>query len=114
MTCLPWPEPTKLSCSANIWITDMTHFHEMNTVWDAWVSPGNAPARATVEAKLASARLQGRDHGGGGPLIPATASKTETRSSFTKSRGQACSQPSLHDDRRRGAECQRNREHDGA
>lgn len=25
----------------------------MNAVWDAWVSPGNAPARATVEAKLA-------------------------------------------------------------
>jgi enamine deaminase RidA (YjgF/YER057c/UK114 family) len=44
---------TKL-LSANIWITDMTHFHEMNTVWDAWVSQGNAPARATVEAKLAS------------------------------------------------------------
>jgi enamine deaminase RidA (YjgF/YER057c/UK114 family) len=44
---------TKL-LSANIWITDMAHFPEMNTVWDAWVSPGNAPARATVEAKLAS------------------------------------------------------------
>jgi enamine deaminase RidA (YjgF/YER057c/UK114 family) len=44
---------TKL-LSANIWITDMTHFQEMNTVWDAWVSPGNTPARATVEAKLAS------------------------------------------------------------
>jgi enamine deaminase RidA (YjgF/YER057c/UK114 family) len=44
---------TKL-LSANIWITDMAHFAEMNTVWDAWVSPGNAPARATVEAKLAS------------------------------------------------------------
>jgi enamine deaminase RidA (YjgF/YER057c/UK114 family) len=40
--------------SANIWITDMAHFGEMNTVWDAWVSPGNTPARATVEAKLAS------------------------------------------------------------
>ena len=44
---------TKL-LSANIWITDMAHFAEMNTVWDAWVSPGNTPARATVEAKLAS------------------------------------------------------------
>ena len=44
---------TKL-LSANIWITDMAHFGEMNTVWDAWVSPGNTPARATVEAKLAS------------------------------------------------------------
>jgi enamine deaminase RidA (YjgF/YER057c/UK114 family) len=27
----------------------------MNEVWDAWVSPGNTPARATVEAKLAAA-----------------------------------------------------------
>jgi enamine deaminase RidA (YjgF/YER057c/UK114 family) len=44
---------TKL-LSANIWITDMAHFAEMNTVWDTWVSPGNAPARARVEAKLAS------------------------------------------------------------
>ena len=32
----------------------MAHFAEMNSVWDAWVSPDNAPARATVEAKLAS------------------------------------------------------------
>ena len=40
--------------SANIWITDMAKFNEMNTVWDAWVSPGNTPARATVEAKLAA------------------------------------------------------------
>ena len=44
---------TKL-LSANIWITDMANFAEMNAVWDAWVSPGNTPARATVEAKLAS------------------------------------------------------------
>ena len=44
---------TKL-LSANIWITDMAHFAEMNSVWDAWVSPGNTPARGTVEAKLAS------------------------------------------------------------
>jgi enamine deaminase RidA (YjgF/YER057c/UK114 family) len=32
----------------------MAQFGEMNTVWDGWVSPGNTPARATVEAKLAS------------------------------------------------------------
>ena len=44
---------TKL-LSANIWITDMANFAEMNAVWDAWVCPGNTPARATVEAKLAS------------------------------------------------------------
>ena len=40
--------------SANIWITDMANFAEMNAVWDAWVSPGNTPARATVQAGLAS------------------------------------------------------------
>src|ERR1043165_5809398 len=40
--------------SANIWITDMAKFAEMNAVWDAWVSPGHTPARATVEAKLAA------------------------------------------------------------
>lgn len=38
----------------NIWITDMKNFAAMNAVWDAWVSPGNAPARATVEAGLAT------------------------------------------------------------
>ena len=46
-------DKTKL-LSANIWITDMANFAEMNAVWDAWVSPGNTPARATVEATLAA------------------------------------------------------------
>ena len=32
----------------------MKTFPEMNAVWDGWVSAGNTPARATVEAKLAS------------------------------------------------------------
>ena len=40
--------------SATIYITDMGKFAEMNAVWDGWVSPGNTPARATVEAKLAA------------------------------------------------------------
>jgi enamine deaminase RidA (YjgF/YER057c/UK114 family) len=40
--------------TANIWITDMAEFNEMNAVWDGWVSPGNTPARATVQAKLAA------------------------------------------------------------
>lgn len=40
--------------SANLWITDMAGFAEMNTVWDAWVDPDNTPARACVEAKLAT------------------------------------------------------------
>jgi enamine deaminase RidA (YjgF/YER057c/UK114 family) len=30
----------------------------MNEVWDKWVSPGNTPARATVEAKLANPALK--------------------------------------------------------
>ncbi len=38
----------------NIWLTDMSTFQEMNAVWDSWVSPGNTPPRATVEAKLAA------------------------------------------------------------
>ena len=60
-------DKTKL-LSANIWITDMAHFAEMNTVWDAWVSPGNTPARATVEAKLASPDYRVGDHGSGRAL----------------------------------------------
>lgn len=40
--------------SATIYITDMKTFPEMNAVWDGWVSEGNTPARATVEAKLAA------------------------------------------------------------
>jgi enamine deaminase RidA (YjgF/YER057c/UK114 family) len=46
-------DKTKL-LSAFIWLADISSFDEMNKVWDAWVSPGNTPARATVEAKLAS------------------------------------------------------------
>jgi enamine deaminase RidA (YjgF/YER057c/UK114 family) len=42
--------------SATIYLTDMKTFSEMNAVWDAWVSPGNTPARATVEVKLAAPR----------------------------------------------------------
>ena len=40
--------------SATIWLTDMRDFAEMNSVWDAWVSPGNTPGRACVEARLAA------------------------------------------------------------
>jgi enamine deaminase RidA (YjgF/YER057c/UK114 family) len=39
--------------SANIWLADIGGFAEMNAVWDAWVSPGNTPARATVQSTLA-------------------------------------------------------------
>jgi len=40
--------------SATIYLTDIKTFGEMNAVWDGWVSEGNTPARATVEAKLAA------------------------------------------------------------
>jgi enamine deaminase RidA (YjgF/YER057c/UK114 family) len=41
--------------SATIWLTDMAAFSQMNQVWDRWVMPGAAPARATVEsAQLAA------------------------------------------------------------
>jgi enamine deaminase RidA (YjgF/YER057c/UK114 family) len=43
--------------SAQIWIASMGHFAAMNTVWDAWVPEGNAPARACIEARLASPDL---------------------------------------------------------
>lgn len=40
--------------SATIWLANMASFEDMNGVWDAWVVPGHAPARATVEARLAA------------------------------------------------------------
>ncbi|GAA2836605.1 enamine deaminase RidA (YjgF/YER057c/UK114 family) [Aminobacter aminovorans] len=39
--------------SANIWLTDVANFEEMNAVWDAWVAKGNTPVRATVGSPLA-------------------------------------------------------------
>ena len=42
---------------ANIWLTDIKTFAEMNSAWDAWVVPGQTPARATVESKLAAPGL---------------------------------------------------------
>ncbi len=40
--------------SASIWLADMADFAAMNAVWDGWVAPGAAPARATVGAPLAA------------------------------------------------------------
>jgi enamine deaminase RidA (YjgF/YER057c/UK114 family) len=39
---------------ATIWLADMADFAEMNAVWDKWIADGEAPARATGEAKLAT------------------------------------------------------------
>ncbi len=43
--------------TTTIYLSDIATFAEMNAVWEAWVSKGNTPARATVEAKLASPQL---------------------------------------------------------
>ena len=40
--------------TANIWLADIKTFAEMNSAWDKWVPQGHTPARATVEAKLAT------------------------------------------------------------
>jgi enamine deaminase RidA (YjgF/YER057c/UK114 family) len=40
--------------SAVIYLPDMAHFGRMNAVWDNWVVPEQAPARATVGAQLAT------------------------------------------------------------
>jgi len=49
-------EKSKL-LAATIWLSDIRFYDAMNKVWDAWVSPGNSPARACIEAKLARSDL---------------------------------------------------------
>src|SRR5690606_22870359 len=34
---------------AQVFLADLADFDGMNAAWDAWVVPGQAPARATVE-----------------------------------------------------------------
>jgi len=41
--------------SATIYLADIGTFAEMNAKWEAWMPAGSAPARATVEARLAAA-----------------------------------------------------------
>ena len=36
-----------------IFLADMADYAGMNDVWDDWVAPGDAPPRATVQARLA-------------------------------------------------------------
>ena len=43
--------------SAQIWLTSIGHFAQMNEIWDAWVPEGCAPARACIESRLASPDL---------------------------------------------------------
>src|SRR3546814_2338953 len=43
---------------AQIFVANMAEFGGMNKAWDAWVADGNAPPRATVEARLANPDLK--------------------------------------------------------
>jgi enamine deaminase RidA (YjgF/YER057c/UK114 family) len=37
-----------------IWLSDIRFRDEMNAVWLAWVDPANLPARACIEARMAT------------------------------------------------------------
>lgn len=40
--------------SAQIFLSDISTFADMNMAWDSWVPKGHTPARATTESKLAA------------------------------------------------------------
>ncbi len=43
--------------SVTIYVKTMDDFQGMNSVWDAWVIEGFEPARATVQAEMASPEI---------------------------------------------------------
>ena len=43
--------------SAQIWLTDIGTWADMNEIWVGWIDPANPPARATVESALAAPGL---------------------------------------------------------
>jgi len=44
--------------SATIYLPDIADFAAMNAVWEQWVVPGQTPARATVQARLAASNYK--------------------------------------------------------
>lgn len=44
--------------TAQIWLRTMDDYEGMNYVWDAWVAPGETPARCCGEVKLADPKLR--------------------------------------------------------
>jgi len=44
--------------TVTIWLANMGDFAAMNAVWDGWIDPENPPARACVEARLATPEFQ--------------------------------------------------------
>jgi enamine deaminase RidA (YjgF/YER057c/UK114 family) len=43
--------------TAQIWLTDIENWAQMNAVWSVWIGGYRPPARATVEARLAAEGL---------------------------------------------------------
>lgn len=43
--------------TAIVHLRDISNFSAMNVVWESWLAPGSAPARTTVQAKLASENI---------------------------------------------------------
>jgi enamine deaminase RidA (YjgF/YER057c/UK114 family) len=43
--------------AANLYLRNISDFAAMNEVWESWIPKGTAPARTTVEARLASENL---------------------------------------------------------
>jgi enamine deaminase RidA (YjgF/YER057c/UK114 family) len=39
--------------SAQLWLRNMSDFHEMNVIWNEWIDHKNKPVRACVEAPMA-------------------------------------------------------------
>ena len=56
LLALAGSDKTKI-LKANIWLSNIAEFPQMNEAWDAWVPAGHTPARATVESRLASPHL---------------------------------------------------------
>lgn len=42
---------------AQIWVTDMRYFGDMNEIWDGWIDPANPPVRAGLCSDLADPRF---------------------------------------------------------
>jgi enamine deaminase RidA (YjgF/YER057c/UK114 family) len=61
--------------SATIYVANMGLYNDMNAAWDAWIDPANTPARATVEARLATPKFLVEIMAGGGDLMTAPAAR---------------------------------------
>jgi len=43
--------------AVTIYLRDISDFAAMNAVWESWITPDTAPARTTIEARLATPGL---------------------------------------------------------